>query len=123
MNGKTADPEDCLFCRIGHHQAPAEYVYEDDTVFVIKDRFPKAPIHLLVIPRRHIDRIDSLGADDASLVLHLLEVVQLMARRLQLQDGYRVIVNSGARGGQTIQHLHIHILAGSCLGPGADRSL
>ena len=123
MNCETTNREDCLFCRIGRHQAAAEFVYEDDTVFVINDRFPKAPVHLLVIPRQHIDRIDSLGADDAELVLHLLEVVQLMARRLQLQDGYRVIVNSGARGGQTIQHLHIHILAGSCLGPGADRSL
>jgi diadenosine tetraphosphate (Ap4A) HIT family hydrolase len=123
MNCETADPEDCLFCRIGRHQATAEYVYEDDTVFVIKDRFPKAPVHLLVIPRQHIDRIDSLGVDDAKLVLHLLEVVQLMARRLQLQDGYRIVINSGARGGQTIQHLHIHILAGSCLGPGADGSL
>lgn len=123
MNCETANREDCLFCRIGRHQAVAEYVYEDDTVFVINDRFPKAPVHLLVIPRQHIDRIDSLGADDAELVLHLLEVVQLMARRLQLQEGYRIVINSGARGGQTIQHLHVHILAGSCLSPGADRGL
>ena len=123
MKPAAAGSEDCLFCRIGRHEAPAEYVYEDDTVFVIRDRFPKAPVHLLVIPRQHIDRIDSLTGTDKDLVLHLLEVVQLVARRLQLQDGYRIIINSGARGGQTIQYLHVHILAGGCLGPGVGGNL
>lgn len=106
----------CVFCRISRHEAPAEYLYEDETVFVIKDRFPKAPIHLLVIPRKHIDRIDALTTVDDGLIVHLFEIVRLIAAEYHLEAGYRVIINSGAEGGQTVHHLHVHIIAGKCLG-------
>jgi histidine triad (HIT) family protein len=107
---------DCVFCRISRHEAPAEYVYEDETVFVIKDRLPKAPVHLLVIPRKHVARIDALGTDDSGLIVHLFEVIRLVAAKFCLEAGYRVIINSGAEGGQTVSHLHVHIIAGRCLG-------
>jgi len=107
---------DCIFCRISRKEAPAEYVYEDETVFVIKDRFPKAPVHLLVIPRKHIPRIDALSSGDDGLIVHVFEVVRLVAARYHLEAGYRVIINSGAEGGQTVPHLHLHMIAGKCLG-------
>ena len=111
----TNEP-DCIFCRISRQEAPAEYVYEDETVFVIEDRFPKAPVHLLVIPRKHIARIDALSSGDNGLIVHLFEVVRLVAAAYHLEAGYRVIINSGADGGQTVSHLHVHIIAGKCLG-------
>ncbi len=108
--------QECIFCRIGRHEAPAEFVYEDETAFVIKDRFPKAPVHLLVIPRKHISRIDALTDDDNDLIVHLFKVVRMIAVKYQLEAGYRVIINSGADAGQTVSHLHIHVIAGKCLG-------
>jgi histidine triad (HIT) family protein len=118
-----AGGQDCVFCRISRHEAPAEYLYEDETVFVIKDRFPKAPVHLLLIPRKHIARIDALGTVDDGLVVHLFEIVRFIAARYRLETGYRVIINSGAEGGQTVQHLHVHIIAGRCLGFREDGTL
>ncbi|MFA4931707.1 MAG: HIT domain-containing protein [Caldisericia bacterium] len=111
-----ANEQDCVFCRISRHEAPAEYLYEDVSVFVIKDRFPKAPVHLLVIPRKHIARIDALSTEDNGLIVHLFEVIRLVAVKYHLDAGYRVIINSGAEGGQTVSHLHVHIIAGRCLG-------
>ena len=119
----NTDEQDCIFCRVGRHEAPAQYVYEDETVFVIKDRFPKAPLHLLLIPRKHIARIDALSAEDDQLVVHLFEVIRLIAVKYRLEAGYRVIINSGAEGGQTIPHLHVHVVAGKCLGLNGDASL
>jgi len=118
-----AKEQGCAFCRISRHEAPAEYVYEDQTVFVIKDRFPKAPIHLLVIPRKHIARIDALGTENNRLVVHLFEVIRLIAVKYHLESGYRVIINSGAEGGQTVSHLHVHLIAGRCLGFREDAAL
>ncbi len=117
------EEQDCIFCRISRHQAPAEFIYEDETVFVIKDRFPKAPVHLLVIPRKHISRIDALSAEDNDLVVHLFEVVRLIAVRYHLEEGYRLIINSGSGAGQTVGHLHVHIIAGKCLGFGRNKPL
>jgi histidine triad (HIT) family protein len=118
-----ANEQDCVFCRISRHKAPAEYIYEDETVFVIKDRFPKAPVHLLVIPRKHIARIDALNTEDNGLIVHLFEVVRLIAVKYHLEAGYRVIINSGAEAGQTVSHLHVHIIAGRCLGFREDVAL
>ena len=89
----SANEQNCVFCRVGRHEAPAEYVYEDETVFVIKDRFPKAPVHLLVITRKHIARIDALGTEDNGLVVNILEVVSLIAVKYNLEAGYSVIIN------------------------------
>jgi histidine triad (HIT) family protein len=118
-----ANEQDCVFCRIGRHKTPAEYVYEDETVFVIKDRFPKAPLHLLVIPRKHIARIDALGAEDNELIVHLFEVIRVIAIKYHLEAGYRVMINSGTEGGQTVSHLHVHIIAGKCFGSREDAAL
>ena len=118
-----ANERDCIFCHVSRHEAPAEYVYEDETVFVIKDRFPKAPVHLLVIPRKHIARIDALSTEDNGLIVHLFEVVRLIAAKFHLEAGYRVMINSGTEGGQTVSHLHVHIIAGKCFGSREDAAL
>lgn len=102
----------CLFCRIGQHQIPAEFIYEDDRAFVIKDKAPKAPVHLLIIPRRHISRIDALQPEDGEVLVHLFEVVHFLVTEYGLEDGFRIIINAGPGGGQTIPHLHLHLLAG-----------
>lgn len=108
--------EACIFCAISAHESPADFVYEDDTVIVIRDRSPKAPVHVLAIPRRHIASLQELTRDDAGLLAHLVEVIQLVTKRLGVDDGYRVIVNVGKDGGQTVSHLHLHVIAGRCLG-------
>lgn len=110
------DTSDCIFCRIGRHEAPAEFLYEDDHLFVIRDRFPKAPVHLLVIPRKHIACIDALTEGDDDLVAHIFEVIRFVAARYRLESGYRVIINSGPGAGQTVSHLHVHLIAGASIG-------
>ncbi len=108
-------PDDCVFCRIERHEIPAQFVYEDEYVFVIKDRAPKAPVHLLVIPRKHIMRIDTLQPEDDRLLVHIFEVIRHLVAEYHLEAGYRVVINSGRDGGQTVPHLHVHILAGKHL--------
>jgi histidine triad (HIT) family protein len=106
----------CVFCAISAHVSPAEFVYEDDTVIVIRDRFPKAPVHILAIPRKHIASLQELTGEDAVLLAHLVEVIQLVTKQLGVDNGYRVIINIGEDGGQTVTHLHVHVIAGRCLG-------
>lgn len=106
-------PAPCLFCRIVARESPAEIEYEDDLVLAFKDIYPKAPIHLLIVPRRHIASVATLTADDLPLVGHCF----LVARRIGeekgfAERGYRVNVNCGPEGGQVVYHLHVHFLAG-----------
>ena len=105
--------DECLFCRIASRQSPADIVYEDDTVVAFRDIYPKAPVHLLIIPRRHIASIGDLDADDAELIGRCL----LAARRLGeitgfAERGYRISVNCGPEGGQVVYHVHFHFMAG-----------
>ena len=104
---------DCLFCRIVAHQSPADIVYEDDTVVAFRDIYPKAPVHLLIVPRRHIASLLEAGGDDG---LTLGRCV-LAARRLAESTGYaekgfRLTVNTGPEGGQLVYHVHFHFMAG-----------
>lgn len=103
----------CLFCRIAARESPAEIEYEDDLVVAFKDIYPKAPIHLLIVPKRHIESVATLAPDDRALVGHCF----LVARRIGeskgfAERGYRVNVNCGPEGGQVVYHLHFHFLAG-----------
>lgn len=103
----------CLFCRIANGDIPAKKVYEDDEVVAFNDINPQAPTHVLIIPRRHIESLDALTDGDAATVGNTLVRAADLARKLHLpSDGYRVVVNTGPAAGQTIFHVHFHILGG-----------
>lgn len=105
--------EDCLFCKISRGEIPSTKVYEDDDFFAFKDINPVAPVHVLVIPKKHIANIASLTKDDADIAGKMLYVVQKVAHLLNIdKDGYRVVFNTGEKAGQTVLHMHAHILGG-----------
>jgi histidine triad (HIT) family protein len=104
--------DDCIFCKIIAGTIPATFVHQDDEVVAIQDAHPQAPTHVLVIPRRHIATVLDLRAEDASLLGRIYEVTNQIAHERKLQDGFRVVVNNGPGGGQTVYHLHFHLLGG-----------
>ena len=107
--------DDCIFCKIAAGQVPAPKLYEDDRVFAIKDIHPKAPVHVLIIPREHIPSLNELDGGHAGLVAHLMLLLPGIAREQGLKDGFRTIINTGRGGGQEIDHLHVHLLGGGRL--------
>jgi histidine triad (HIT) family protein len=102
--------DDCLFCRIVAGKIPATVVYEDDEVMAINDVFPQAPFHVLVVPRKHVARLSEL--EDEPLGGNLLQTVRRVARQGGVGDNFRLVVNNGDQAGQTVPHLHFHVLAG-----------
>ncbi len=106
------DPN-CIFCQIVAGTAPSEQAHADDQVIAIQDLHPQAPVHLLVLPRQHISGAAELSAADAALVGHMLAVANTVAASRGLRDGgYRLVINQGTHGGQTVGHLHMHLLGG-----------
>lgn len=103
---------DCLFCRIVAHEIPSDVVHEDDAVLAFRDINPKAPTHVLVIPKAHIASAADLGAQDGSLLGRMFAVVADVADREGLSRGWRVVTNVGEDGGQSVEHLHLHLLGG-----------
>ena len=104
---------DCLFCKIGSGQIPAKVVLQDDEVLAFDDINPQAPVHVLVIPKRHVAHLNDAGAGDQALLGRLLEAAALVARKKGIAEaGYRVVANMGRDGGQTVFHLHLHVLGG-----------
>ena len=109
--------DNCLFCRIVDGEIPAKKVHEDDDVVAFNDINPQAPIHVLVIPRRHIATLDDLTTDDALTIGTTLLRASEIARNLGLNaDGYRVVINNGEAAGQTVFHIHVHVIGGRRLG-------
>lgn len=106
---------DCLFCKIVNGDIPNNTVYEDEAVLAFHDIDPKAPVHVLVIPKTHISGAAAVTADTAAVVGHIFEVIPQIASKLGITD-FRVITNNGAEAGQTVGHLHFHILGGRVLG-------
>jgi len=104
-----------LFQKIIDREIPAHIVFEDDRCLAFHDVAPQAPTHVLVIPKKPIASIDQIADEDAALLGHLWLVIRRLASELQLSDGYRVIVNCGTDGGQTVDHLHFHLLGGRAL--------
>lgn len=104
--------QDCLFCKIIAGEIPCKKVYEDDKTLAFYDVDPQAPIHILVIPKEHIQSIQALEEKDGAMVAHIFSVIQKLATSLELTDGYRVVCNCGKDGGQTVLHLHFHLLGG-----------
>ncbi len=102
----------CLFCRIVAGEIPSTKVYEDETVLAFRDIAPQAPTHILVIPKVHIASVAEINADNSGVVAHIFEVIAKVAEAEGLADGYRVVSNCGDHAGQTVHHLHFHILGG-----------
>jgi len=104
--------DDCIFCRIARGELPARKVFEDGDVVAFHDIQPEAPVHLLVIPRRHIASMAALQAEDAPLIGKVMTVAAKLAREQGCVDGFRTIINTGRIGRQEVQHLHVHVLGG-----------
>lgn len=106
---------DCLFCKIIAGDIPSEPVFQDDLVYAFADIRPQAPIHVLVLPRKHIPSLAHTNREDAALLGYLLGVAADIAKREGLTRGFRIVINSGNDGGQTVDHLHIHLLGGRAM--------
>ncbi len=104
---------DCIFCKIVQGEIPSKIVYEDDAVLAFDDINPEAPVHVLVIPKKHIASFNELTAQDGELLVKIMESIQRIAILKKVdQSGYRIVNNCGADGGQTVGHLHFHIMGG-----------
>ncbi len=106
---------DCIFCRIIRGEAPAKKVFEDERVFVFEDINPQAPTHVLIIPKKHIVGLKQAQAEDAEIIGYLHLVAAQIARQRGIEDGYRTVFNVGPRAGQSVFHLHLHLLGGRSL--------
>ena len=107
--------ENCLFCKIVRGGIPSTKVYEDELVLAFRDIAPMAPTHILVIPKAHIASVNEVNAENAAIVAHIFTVIPRVAAAEKLEGGYRVVSNCGADAGQTVHHLHFHILGGKQL--------
>lgn len=107
--------EACLFCKIVAGDIPSTKVYEDDRILAFRDIAPMAPTHILVIPKVHIPSVDGVSAENSAIVAHIFETIPHIAAQEGLSGGYRVVSNCGADAGQTVPHLHFHILGGKLL--------
>jgi len=105
----------CLFCKIAEGAIPSTPVYQDEFSYAFADIHPQAPVHILIVPRRHIDSMSDTDENDRSLLGHLLWVAAEIARTKHLDGGYRIVVNTGAESGQTVDHIHLHLLGGRFL--------
>jgi histidine triad (HIT) family protein len=105
----------CLFCKIVDRSVPSTAIYEDELCYAFADIHPQAPVHVLVAPRAHIGSLAETGRDDRALLGHLLWAASEIARAKGLAKGYRVAINTGEDGGQTVDHLHVHLLGGRAL--------
>ena len=108
--------ENCIFCKIVAGDIPSPRLYEDDKMIVIKDIQPKAKLHYLCIPKTHFARLNEMDEARADIVKHIFSVIPTLEKTLGLEEGYRVIINQGVNGGQTVEHLHVHLLGGEPLG-------
>ena len=103
---------DCLFCKIAAGEIPAKKVYEDEQVYAFYDIEPQAPVHVLLIPKTHIASAAEITAENSAVVAHIFEVAAQIAKELGLDDGFRIVSNCGDSAGQTVKHLHFHLMGG-----------
>lgn len=115
--------QDCIFCKIVRGEVPSRKVYEDDQMVAFHDIAPLAPVHFMLVPKRHIGSLAEVTPDDAGLLGHMLSLAGRLAREQGSPDGFRTIVNTGRIGRQDVQHVHIHVIGGpEPLGPMVSRS-
>ena len=103
---------DCLFCKIINGEIPSSKVYEDDTVFAFRDIAPQAPTHILIIPKQHIKSAAEIDESNSAVISHIFEVAAKIAKQEGLDDGFRIVNNCGDIAGQTVKHLHFHLMGG-----------
>lgn len=109
--------EDCIFCKIIRKEIPSTIVYEDEEILAFRDIHPVAPVHILVIPKKHISSIMQIEGEDQKVIGKIYTVIQQVAKQEEIaEDGFRVIVNCGENGGQEVPHLHFHLIGGKKLG-------
>lgn len=106
---------DCIFCKIINGDIPSKKVYEDETVYAFEDINPMAPVHILVIPKQHIENMLEINEENSEVISHIFEVIALIAKNKGLEKGFRVVSNCNEYAGQTVFHLHFHILGGKQL--------
>lgn len=106
---------DCLFCKIIKGEIPSDRIYEDEYVYGFRDIDPQAPTHFLLVPKKHIESVDDLTEEDGHIISRIFMVIQKLAREEGLDKGYRVVTNVGEEGGQSVNHLHFHVLGGRSL--------
>lgn len=105
--------DNCIFCKISKGEIPSKKIYEDDKVYAFHDISPEAPIHFLVIPKEHITSANEINEENSHIIAHIMVVINNIVRELGAdKDGYRIVNNCGKNGGQTVNHLHFHVLAG-----------
>ena len=110
---EVGENNDCLFCKIVEKKIPADIVYESENIIAFKDIEPKAPIHCLIIPKKHISTINDIDGSNSNIIGLMYEAAAQLARTLNVdKDGYRVVMNCNSNGGQTVYHIHLHFLAG-----------
>jgi len=103
---------DCLFCKIINGEIPSAKVYEDETVYAFKDIEPQAPVHVLIVPKEHIKSAAEINEENSAVVAHIFEVAAKIAKEAGLDDGFRIVNNCGDSAGQTVKHLHFHLMGG-----------
>lgn len=103
---------DCIFCKIINQEIPSKTVYEDDRVYAFHDINPAAPTHILIIPKKHIDKLENSSSEDKMILGELMFRAKEIAKELGLKDGFRVVMNNGEGAGQTVFHIHLHLIAG-----------
>ena len=108
--------KDCLFCKIITGEIPSQKVYEDDLCYAFYDIAPLAPTHFLVVPKQHLASAAEVNEENAALIGHIYAVIARLAAQMGFADGFRVVTNCGEAAGQTVRHLHFHVLAGKTLG-------
>ncbi len=102
----------CVFCKIINHEQSADIVYENEKVVAFKDINPKAPVHVLIVPKKHIESVNDVGEEDRDMIYELLIVSKKIAKEQKIDEGYKLMFNVGRRGGQVIDHVHLHLLGG-----------
>ena len=103
---------DCIFCKIVNGEIPSNKAYEDDKVLAFYDLEPQAPVHILIIPKEHITSVAQITAENSAVVAHIFEVAAKLAADLGLKDGFRIVTNTGDAAGQSVKHLHFHLMGG-----------
>lgn len=103
---------DCIFCKISKKELPATLVHEDDDIIVFNDLHPKAPVHLLLVPRKHIDSVNRLCDDDVALIGRMVCLASQIAKNAGTGEGYKLLFNVGRKGGQIVDHIHLHLMGG-----------
>jgi histidine triad (HIT) family protein len=106
---------DCIFCKIVAGTIPSKKLYEDELTYAFPDINPQAPVHALIIPKQHVASLADVDANSTAILGHLLEVAKKLANEQKLENGYRVVINTGPNGGQTVDHLHLHLLGGRAM--------